>query len=54
VICGDRDNSSMGRGVRVAGLRVPASTLVRTADAAPVINAPGVVISVAGKLAFYD
>ena len=28
VICGDRDNSPMGRGVRVAGPRVPASTLI--------------------------
>jgi hypothetical protein len=44
----------MGRGVHVAGPRVPASTLARTADAAPGINAPGVVISVAGKLAFHD
>ena len=28
VICGDRDNSPMGRGVRVASPRVPASTLI--------------------------
>ena len=28
VICGDRDNSPMGRGVRVAGPRVPAGTLI--------------------------
>ena len=33
---------------------VPASTLVRTAGAAPGINAPGVVISVVVKLAFHD
>jgi hypothetical protein len=35
VILGDCDNSSMGRGVRLAGPCVPASTLIRTADAAP-------------------
>jgi hypothetical protein len=45
VICGDRDNSSMGRSLRVAGSRAPASTLIRAADAAPGITAPGVVIS---------
>jgi hypothetical protein len=35
VICGDRDNSSIGRDLRAAGPRLPASTLIRTVDAAP-------------------
>ena len=35
VICGERDSGSMGRAVRVlAGPRVPARTMIRTADAA--------------------
>jgi len=35
VISGDRDNSSIGRNLREAGPRLPASTLIRTLDAAP-------------------
>src|SRR6266536_1468612 len=35
VICGDRDNSSMGRGARVAGPRVPAGTLIRLGQISP-------------------
>jgi hypothetical protein len=50
VICGDRDNSPVRRGVRVAGPRAPASTLIRT-DVAPKIIAPSV-ISLAVRLHF--
>lgn len=45
VICGDHDNGSISRGVRVAGPRMPACTLTPTTDAARGIIAPGPVIS---------
>jgi len=43
VICGGRDHSPVGRSVGVAGPRAAASTLIRTADAAPGIILPGAV-----------
>jgi len=53
VICGHRDNSAIGRNLRARAPRLPALTLIRTADARPGIIAPGV-IGLAARLTFYD